>query len=126
MYAHPSFVRDHAETLSDLRKLTNNSSRRKASASASAAKEREAKLTAARSVSPSPPRMLTSKFLTPAPRLNVKKASAPTSTKPTHTAWAPINKVPLSPQPVQLEQPRPQNIGRGRLDLLTMALEQVQ
>jgi len=187
MYAHPSFIRDHAEDLSKLRKLTatSASSRRRCSrgntTAAAIVKEHNHKVVAGapaqggslsssssrssishRSVSPSPTRcmMLTTKFdnhaplgreATPAKSYsNAMRTIMPTYASPKQSAmpWAPIHKVPPSPEmatdaaaatqirppgpavptataPVATtQQQKPSYAGRGRLDLLAFAMEQ--
>lgn len=142
MYAHPSFVRDQPESLSELRKLTSTSSRRRAREVPSILKESNAKAAARRSVSPSPTLMLATAQAQygMVPRMiesHVVHKLTPSYTSPKHTSvWAPIHKVhevPLSPDattgakasfetPSQL--PKKEEVGRGRLDLLALAMEQ--
>jgi hypothetical protein len=143
MYAHPSFVRDQADSLSELRKLTSTSSRRRTSI---VAKPITAKVqvSVTRSVSPSPTLMLaTAQFHAPPmarivapPSNHMIHKPAPSFPSPQHTSvWAPIHKVPPSPDGSsgkimvvtdQSSSCKNNNVvvGRGRLDLLALAMEQ--
>lgn len=140
MYAHPSFVRDQAETLSHLRKLTSTSSRRRARETPSGGmrKENTIPVSVTRSVSPSPSQTMVMptanpKFHPPLPRLIGNTVRVSSYGSPTlGPMQAPVHQlVPASPESLgnvtlsfsDQAPPAPQN-GRGRLDLLAMAMEQ--
>lgn len=158
MYAHPAFVRDQADTLSHLRKLTSTSSSRRrarevpvAAAAAAVATSKKVNRTPAsvtRSVSPSPSQHVmimaaaaNPVFQVPLTRLVSTNVAAvayahPAAVvnygSPKHTPmWAPIHQVPSSPESLGsasmlavADHPPPLSVGRGRLDLLAMAMEQ--
>lgn len=132
MYAHPSFVRDQPETLSQLRKVNTASGRRRVSDKTSKAE----KLAAARSVSPSPTRMLVADFRAPMARISNNHATSMNlasnfSQKQQTPTWAPIHhRIPNSPEQKSsslMEQAIPKRTAsRGRLDLLAFAMEQCE
>jgi hypothetical protein len=135
MYAHPSFVRDQHDSLSELRKLTSTSSRRRAREVPAVPKEN--KTYARRSVSPSPTLMLaTAQVHFPMasrmhPNTMIIRKPLTSYSSPQHTSvWAPIHKVPLSPDmstgasSEPASPPPKKEVGRGRLDLLALAMEQ--
>ena len=138
MYAHPSFVRDQAETLSHLRKLTSTSSRRRARETPLGAtrKENVTPISVARSVSPSPGHVMistttNSKFHAPLPRMAGTAAPASYGSPKQSPMWSPIHQVPPSPESsghkslsVTDQPPAKQSVGRGRLDLLAEVMEQ--
>ena len=143
MYAHPSFVRDQPETLSHLRKLTTTSSRRRSRETPSSGglnKGNTILASVTRSVSPSPSQTMVivttkPKFPTPLPRLIGNTVTTSFYSSPrSSTMEAPVHHqvVPASPERrghatlsfTDQVAPAPQSVGRGRLDLLAMAMEQ--
>ena len=145
MYAHPSFVRDQADSLSKLRKLTSTSNRRRAREVPMASKATTVKLSARRSVSPSPTLMLAAAqahYHAPATMASCMPPSTmmihkpiPSYASPRHTSvFAPLHNVPPSPDAsasvasTASEDTSPTKkdgeVGRGRLDLLALAMEQ--
>lgn len=140
MYAHPSFARDQVDTLSQLRKLTSTTSRRRTREVPSVPKETTAVISMRRSVSPSPTLMLAAaQAHFHAPPMAVHNVMPPSTmmmhkpmpcyASPQHTSvWAPIHKVPPSPDASipadQSNGKKDGEVGRGRLDLLALAMEQ--
>ena len=149
MYAHPSFGRDQADSLSKLRKLTSTASRRRCARESPSVvagnkenKHAQSLSRSSRSVSPSPSTlMLSSNFHVPIARRAPASSTITTglsySSPKQSPMWAPIHQVPPSPDTSlttaktnhrQARAPAPpaksQNVGRGRLDLLALAMEQ--
>jgi len=155
MYAHPAFVRDQADSLSELRKLSSTSSSRRAREVPAVQVIREPTVTArmpvattvqvTRSVSPSPSLTLATAQYYHAPHM--VRIPSPPSTMIHHqpspsypsprltSVWAPIHKVPPSPDASvtatiimathqSSSQQKEVVVGRGRLDLLALAMEQ--
>jgi hypothetical protein len=137
MYAHPSFARNHADSLADLRKLNSTSSRKRNRDAPDV--KRPKTTTVSRGVSPSPTLMLANAELQVPMQMitipsGVVKPLPTYASSPQHSSvWSPIHKVPPSPDASQalvdettgdVSSPHFNSIGRGRLDLLAFAMEQ--
>ena len=129
MYTHPSFLRGRPELLSQLRKLTPSPRRRVPKITKSPIDESDASSSEGsmdRSVSPSPPRTLSTRCFRPVVHSRIQKLPCQ-SQYMNHQGWLTFSDQPSYSHDNTIQSvsllPTPKKDGTGRLDLLALVIE---